>query len=353
MNVENEKDPLEPSRCFICNDEIRNRFYCLATCRTQNSGTRVIKKLGELVGERYMIVISEDDVICRSCANLINALDRLETEMHKTRDHILLFLEQKYSLENGELRGDAPKPSQPPQITRSKTKSAYVNSNQQNESDPGPDDSLAKSSYDWLQCDRCKYTTCSKSFMVHHMRDHIKQRSICEDCGQYVTENQGDQRHCCRADDLGNKENEAGNSGATVKSEAGVGTALSNKQVRLILPVTQTTPPPLIGISNYSDHLYLPLLLGDSASSSQQLTLSSQQLIYAPQPINTVDNIVDNSRKSTRLPTNPAQETTAENGNRRHVLTVKEDGSLQMVEIMPETGTRTPNIKDSVQIAIS
>lgn len=42
----------EESRCFVCDAEVHGRFYALATCRTQHSSTRIIEKLGELVGER-------------------------------------------------------------------------------------------------------------------------------------------------------------------------------------------------------------------------------------------------------------------------------------------------------------
>lgn len=39
-------------RCFICDIEVQGRRYALASCRTQSSKSRVIEKLGELVGER-------------------------------------------------------------------------------------------------------------------------------------------------------------------------------------------------------------------------------------------------------------------------------------------------------------
>lgn len=50
-----------------------------------------------------MIVITEDDVICRSCANLMNTLDRLEVEIGSVKRVVLRFLERKYLLEEGEL----------------------------------------------------------------------------------------------------------------------------------------------------------------------------------------------------------------------------------------------------------
>ncbi|EFN89808.1 hypothetical protein EAI_13998 [Harpegnathos saltator] len=113
----------EQLRCFVCDINVQGRYYYLATCRTQSSRSKVIEILGELVGERYMVVISEDDVICRSCASHINTLDRLEMEMRNVRNHVLRFLERKYCLEEGELLGnsDRPKPSHPPQITKCNT----------------------------------------------------------------------------------------------------------------------------------------------------------------------------------------------------------------------------------------
>lgn len=149
-----------------------------------------------------MLVISEDDVICRSCGILISTLDRLEMEMRKTRDHILRFLEQKYSLEDGELRGDKPKPCQPPQITRSMMKEIFCGK-PRNESDANPGDSKAilKKSHSWLQCDKCKYTIRLNSFMMHHLRDHIKQRLFSDNYGQCSSESQQDKRHSCNKAD--------------------------------------------------------------------------------------------------------------------------------------------------------
>jgi hypothetical protein len=63
---------------------------------------------------RYMVVISEDDIICRGCANLMNTLDRLETEMCSVRNVVLRFLEKKYALEEGELLNNKTTVSSPP-----------------------------------------------------------------------------------------------------------------------------------------------------------------------------------------------------------------------------------------------
>lgn len=50
-----------------------------------------------------MVVIAEEDVICRACTSMMNNLDRLEREMFSVRTVVLRFLEKKYDLEEGEL----------------------------------------------------------------------------------------------------------------------------------------------------------------------------------------------------------------------------------------------------------
>ena len=43
----------EELQCFVCDAKVQGKHYALATCRTQSTRTRVIEKLGEIVGERY------------------------------------------------------------------------------------------------------------------------------------------------------------------------------------------------------------------------------------------------------------------------------------------------------------
>lgn len=48
----NESKIARDLQCFVCDAKIQGRHYALATCRTQTSRSKVIEKLGELVGER-------------------------------------------------------------------------------------------------------------------------------------------------------------------------------------------------------------------------------------------------------------------------------------------------------------
>ena len=46
------QEPEQVLRCFVCDAKVEGRRYALATCKTQASRSRIIEKLGELVGER-------------------------------------------------------------------------------------------------------------------------------------------------------------------------------------------------------------------------------------------------------------------------------------------------------------
>lgn len=170
--------------CFVCDVGVVGRYYALATCRTQTTKVRLIEKLGQLVGEEYMVVISEDDIICRGCATMINSLDRLEKELGSLRSIVLRYLEKKYEMPEGELVNTR---SNPPPSSRDHSRSNQENPNDFQArkrrammgGDNIPDDirSAGKDS-SWLQCDKCKYTTNYSSFMTHHARSHSKKKDL-------------------------------------------------------------------------------------------------------------------------------------------------------------------------------
>ncbi|KAK9499524.1 hypothetical protein O3M35_002547 [Rhynocoris fuscipes] len=169
--------------CFVCDVGVVGRYYALATCRTQTTKVRLIEKLGQLVGDDYMVVISEDDIICRGCATMINSLDRLEKELGSLRSMVLRYLERKYDLEDGELVNTTSNPAPVPsksnkdvkpegalldfQSRKRKAMAAELDSDELRDTKDGT----------WFQCDKCKYTTNYNSFMVHHARSQHKDKN--------------------------------------------------------------------------------------------------------------------------------------------------------------------------------
>lgn len=55
------------------------------------------------MSEKYVVVVSNVDKICRTCANLVNNLDRLEYETMNTKHTLLSSIEQKYGLHDDDL----------------------------------------------------------------------------------------------------------------------------------------------------------------------------------------------------------------------------------------------------------
>lgn len=173
--------------CFVCDANVVGRYYTLATCRTQSTKVRLIEKLGQLVGDQYMVVISEDDIICRGCATMMNTLDRLEKEMGSLRTVVLRYLEKKYDLKEGELvnsKATLPPPKQQPaagskkhanpNAVESRNKNSLTDCESEDLSNGPSEKGSQKDSKSnlWMQCDKCKYTTPYNIFMTHHLRKH-------------------------------------------------------------------------------------------------------------------------------------------------------------------------------------
>lgn len=55
-----------------------------------------------------MFVIENTDIICRSCVNIFNTMDRLMLQLANLGNTILNYLEEKYSLIPGEIFQTAP-----------------------------------------------------------------------------------------------------------------------------------------------------------------------------------------------------------------------------------------------------
>ncbi|KAG9436733.1 hypothetical protein HZU67_01690 [Apis mellifera carnica] len=346
-NDYNNSKLLEELQCFVCDAKIQGRHYSLATCRTQISRTRVIEKLGELVGERYMVVISEDDVICRSCANLINTLDRLDVEMCNVRDNVLRFLEQKYSLEKGELLGNSEKQkrSQPPQITKcnSQTVTTYQNRKDVILSSNITEKPKHKKSNIWLQCDKCQYTTLHNSFMVHHIRDHIKQKIFCDKCGVQFYESQQESHDCNVKEHI--------NDQARVQDKQTESSLKDIDETILDIPILEKSIQqnvPIMTIETYSESQIsnrnenIPIIrLSNSENLSIQNILTSDNISATGQPIYVR---ILQPVEINETPTHSSVMASHSDGitdlaiklkdnSEKQILTLTEDGNLEMAEI--------------------
>lgn len=85
-------------RCFICDELIAGKAVPLILGNTRHSKTRMPTKIGQLMGDGYMVVVSQDDLLCLRCVALLNHLDKLEGDLKIVRKALMGYLKKKYHL---------------------------------------------------------------------------------------------------------------------------------------------------------------------------------------------------------------------------------------------------------------
>ncbi|XP_043474770.1 uncharacterized protein LOC122506568 [Leptopilina heterotoma] len=296
-NVKSNNDCSGILQCFVCDSLVQGKHYTLASCKTQSTRTRVIEKLGELIGERYMIIISEEDIICRSCANLINTLDRLEMEMKTVKGNVLRYLERKYSFDNADLNTNDSinKSTQQLKVTATKEKKQNILNNL-----------TATDNKKLISCDKCRYSTNHQTFMIHHLRQHINKKINCDKCGvQFLGNSQQNNSHCCKKMKKTNENvTEFEDDGGNAKEEISLPVQIS--KVENILMKDEINIE-----SNLSD-----LIEDEHIQKEEQLKnyQDSQSISMTDE-----NRLVENNDNSLR-----------------QILKVREDGSLEMIQMLNE-----------------
>ena len=51
-----------------------------------------------MVGEGYMVIVGNDDVVCKRCIALLNQMDKLETDLENVRHQLTGFIHKKYNI---------------------------------------------------------------------------------------------------------------------------------------------------------------------------------------------------------------------------------------------------------------
>ncbi|XP_047104588.1 uncharacterized protein LOC124740672 [Schistocerca piceifrons] len=92
------RDSTGDLRCFICDGKITGTCFPLVVGVTPYSKTDIPTKIGQLMGEGFMVVVSEDDNLCKRCTSLLYQLDRLEVDLNLVKDALTNYLKLKYQL---------------------------------------------------------------------------------------------------------------------------------------------------------------------------------------------------------------------------------------------------------------
>ncbi|GLH03392.1 Protein glass [Gryllus bimaculatus] len=86
--------------CFICDETVMGKGVPLLMTYTPYSNTDLPTKIGQLMGDGFMVIVAVTDVLCKRCTSLINYLDKLECDSSKVRTALTEFLKIKYQLDD-------------------------------------------------------------------------------------------------------------------------------------------------------------------------------------------------------------------------------------------------------------
>lgn len=89
---------VQKGECYVCDEHIGTNGTLVTEAITVASNTKIPTKIGRIVGDAFMVIVSVDDVICKRCLTMFNHLDRLETDMDRVKTNILTLINNKYGI---------------------------------------------------------------------------------------------------------------------------------------------------------------------------------------------------------------------------------------------------------------
>lgn len=125
---------VQKGECYICDEHIGNNGTLVTEAFTTVSNTKIPTKIGRIVGDAFMVIVSVDDVICKRCLTMFNQMDRLEQDLDRVKSNILSLINKKYGInDNGNTGASSTnvvdiKPP-PAKVQRLNTSAGTINTN--------------------------------------------------------------------------------------------------------------------------------------------------------------------------------------------------------------------------------
>lgn len=105
--------------CFVCNNKVVGERVSLATAVAPQSKIGLPEKISQLIGDDFVVVVTEQDVVCKRCVSLLVHIDKLENELSLVKKAVLTYIKHKYNLPLDE-NSIVPAKKGPPQAIGSK-----------------------------------------------------------------------------------------------------------------------------------------------------------------------------------------------------------------------------------------
>ncbi|XP_067012826.2 zinc finger protein 160 isoform X2 [Anabrus simplex] len=91
---------LSATQCFVCDEFICGKGIPLLMGVTPYTNTGLPTKIGQLMGDSFMVIVAVSDMLCKRCHSLINLLDKLEYDLEQVKRALTGYLKVKYKLDD-------------------------------------------------------------------------------------------------------------------------------------------------------------------------------------------------------------------------------------------------------------
>ena len=92
--------------CFVCDQRLTGEKVNLASSVSSHSKVSLPEKISQLIGDDYVVAVTEQDSVCKRCASLLNHMDKLENELTLVKRALTSNISHKYKITVGD--GQAP-----------------------------------------------------------------------------------------------------------------------------------------------------------------------------------------------------------------------------------------------------
>ncbi|KAF6201154.1 hypothetical protein GE061_005601 [Apolygus lucorum] len=181
--------------CFLCNAKSTEKGIPLLVSQTTFSKICLGEKLQEILGEKFIVLITSKDAICWKCAKYINWVDKCERKLDLARGNILNMVITKYKNVEMDLTSISPKEST--RFLQSDTPTSIIHTTKSQEvknykpgnisDDVGGYEKPREDKKKTYECHICHKVFASPAALgVHKARQHPIHH-VCDYCGMTLS----------------------------------------------------------------------------------------------------------------------------------------------------------------------
>lgn len=81
--------------CFLCNNYLFSKRIRIYSRVAPHSKVPYLEKIAELLGDKFVVIATSADHICKKCSSLLTHMDKLENDINIIKNAVVSFIEKK------------------------------------------------------------------------------------------------------------------------------------------------------------------------------------------------------------------------------------------------------------------